>query len=341
MRSLSPSLFFFFLTIFSYSMLSVVLVGDSGVGKSNLLSRFTRNEFSLESKSTIGVEFATRRITFDEKVVKAQIWDTAGQERYRTITSAYYRGAVGAMVVYDITNHRTYENVDRWLKELDSYADDNILIVLVGNKSDERGRHHRQVSTEEAKAFAQKNGLEFIETSAMDASNVDQAFRIVLSELYMQMSESVVDEGKFEELCHNLAANDAELLRVNCRGRKMDSEGMAKLTIAMRGNTHVTSLNLAENNLGPNGMRLLCELLQTNATIAKLDISKNGLDAKSMHMLCDTLRTNTTIVKLSFHGNDEEADTKSLLLAMVARNASFSYVCHRLVENDPTLTNLE
>ena len=83
----------------------VVLIGDSGVGKSNLLSRFTRNEFNLESKSTIGVEFATRSIQVDGKTIKAQIWDTAGQERYRAITSAYYRGAVGALLVYDIGNY--------------------------------------------------------------------------------------------------------------------------------------------------------------------------------------------------------------------------------------------
>uniref|UniRef100_A0A8C7XAZ7 RAB11a, member RAS oncogene family n=1 Tax=Oryzias sinensis TaxID=183150 RepID=A0A8C7XAZ7_9TELE len=108
---------------------SVVLIGDSGVGKSNLLSRFTRNEFNLESKSTIGVEFATRSIQVDGKTVKAQIWDTAGQERYRAITSAYYRGAVGALLVYDIAKHLTYENVERWLKELRDHADSNIVII--------------------------------------------------------------------------------------------------------------------------------------------------------------------------------------------------------------------
>lgn len=130
----------------------VVLIGDSGVGKSNLLSRFTRNEFNLDSKSTIGVEFATRSIQVDSKTIKAQIWDTAGQERYRAITSAYYRGAVGALLVYDISKHQTYENVTRWLKELRDHADSNIVIMLVGNKSDLR--HLRAVPTEEAKAFA-------------------------------------------------------------------------------------------------------------------------------------------------------------------------------------------
>uniref|UniRef100_A0A8C7XB03 Ras-related protein Rab-25 n=1 Tax=Oryzias sinensis TaxID=183150 RepID=A0A8C7XB03_9TELE len=129
---------------------SVVLIGDSGVGKSNLLSRFTRNEFNLESKSTIGVEFATRSIQVDGKTVKAQIWDTAGQERYRAITSAYYRGAVGALLVYDIAKHLTYENVERWLKELRDHADSNIVIMLVGNKSDLR--HLRAVPTDEARA---------------------------------------------------------------------------------------------------------------------------------------------------------------------------------------------
>uniref|UniRef100_A0A8C1A6P0 Uncharacterized protein n=2 Tax=Cyprinus carpio TaxID=7962 RepID=A0A8C1A6P0_CYPCA len=107
----------------------LVLIGDSGVGKSNLLSRFTRNEFNLESKSTIGVEFATRSIQVDGKTIKAQIWDTAGQERYRAITSAYYRGAVGALLVYDIAKHLTYENVERWLKELRDHADNNIVII--------------------------------------------------------------------------------------------------------------------------------------------------------------------------------------------------------------------
>lgn len=129
-----------------------MLIGDSGVGKSNLLSRFTRNEFNLDSKSTIGVEFATRSIQVDSKTIKAQIWDTAGQERYRAITSAYYRGAVGALLVYDISKHQTYENVNRWLKELRDHADSNIVIMLVGNKSDLR--HLRAVPTEEAKQFA-------------------------------------------------------------------------------------------------------------------------------------------------------------------------------------------
>uniref|UniRef100_A0A671VWV2 Ras-related protein Rab-25 n=1 Tax=Sparus aurata TaxID=8175 RepID=A0A671VWV2_SPAAU len=155
---------------------TVVLIGDSGVGKSNLLSRFTRNEFNLESKSTIGVEFATRSIQVDGKTIKAQIWDTAGQERYRAITSAYYRGAVGALLVYDIAKHLTYENVERWLKELRDHADNNIVIMLVGNKSDLR--HLRAVPTDEARAFAEA-AFQVIILILTDRIEPDEIYRIV------------------------------------------------------------------------------------------------------------------------------------------------------------------
>ena len=160
------------------------------MGKSNMLSRFTRNEFSLESKSTIGVEFATRSIAVDNKTVKAQIWDTAGQERYRAITSAYYRGAVGALLVYDITKGVTYENVERWLKELRDHADANIVIMLVGNKSDLR--HLRSVATEDAASFAERENLSFIETSALEATNVELAFQQILTEIYPIVSKKAL-----------------------------------------------------------------------------------------------------------------------------------------------------
>ncbi|KAI8611963.1 ras-related protein rab-11A [Chytriomyces sp. MP71] len=175
-------------------LFKVVLIGDSGVGKSNLLSRFTRNEFNLDSKSTIGVEFATRTIQVDGKTIKAQIWDTAGQERYRAITSAYYRGAVGALLVYDITKVSSYENVNRWLKELRDHADSNIQIMLVGNKSDLK--HARSVATDEAKGFAAENGLTFIETSALDSSNVEPAFQKILTEIYRVVSNNALKAGE-------------------------------------------------------------------------------------------------------------------------------------------------
>jgi len=173
----------------------VVLIGDSAVGKSQLLARFSRNEFSLESKATIGVEFQTRTIVVDHKTVKAQIWDTAGQERYRAVTSAYYRGAVGAMLVYDITKQPSFDHVQRWLEELRAHADANIVIMLIGNKSDLSSL--RQVDTEEAKEFAEKEGLSFLETSAMESTNVETAFYTVLSEVYKIVSKKalIADEA--------------------------------------------------------------------------------------------------------------------------------------------------
>ncbi|KAL9393523.1 hypothetical protein Peur_012808 [Populus x canadensis] len=160
----------------------VVLIGDSAVGKSQILARFARNEFSLDSKATIGVEFQTRTLVIDHKSVKAQIWDTAGQERYRAVTSAYYRGAVGAMLVYDITKRQTFDHIPRWLEELRSHADKNIVIILIGNKSDLEDQ--RAVPTEDVNEFAQREGLFFLETSALQATNVESAFMTLLTEIF-------------------------------------------------------------------------------------------------------------------------------------------------------------
>jgi len=167
-------------------LFKVVVIGDSGVGKSNLLSRFTRNEFNLESKSTIGVEFATRSVSIEGKTIKAQIWDTAGQERYRAITSAYYRGAVGALVVYDITKDISFENVEKWLGELKENATPDITMMLVGNKTDLA--QARVVSTEDGKSYSGRNGISFMEASALTASNVEASFLQILSEIYRKKS---------------------------------------------------------------------------------------------------------------------------------------------------------
>ncbi|RXG70036.1 Ras-related protein Rab-11B [Armadillidium vulgare] len=173
-------------------LFKVVLVGDCGVGKTNLLSRFIRNEFDVESEVTF-CEYVNKSFEIDGKTIKAQIWNTAGLERYRAITSAYYRGAVGALLVYDIAKHLTYQNVERWLRELRDDADQNIVIMLVGNKSDLR--HLRSVPMEEAKAFAEKNGLSFIETSALDSTNVETAFHNILTEIYRIVSRQQLPES--------------------------------------------------------------------------------------------------------------------------------------------------
>ncbi|KAL4283307.1 hypothetical protein GQ457_16G010020 [Hibiscus cannabinus] len=171
-------------------LFKIVLIGDSGVGKSNILYRFTGNEFFLESKSTIGVELATRTLQVEGMTVKAQIWDTAGQERFRAITSAYYRGAVGALLVYDITKRQTFDNVQRWLRELRDHTDSNIVIMMTGNKSDLN--HLRAVSEEDGHALAEREGLSFLETSALEATNIEKAFQTILKEIYHIISKKAL-----------------------------------------------------------------------------------------------------------------------------------------------------
>ncbi|XP_042346054.1 ras-related protein Rab-25b [Plectropomus leopardus] len=194
----------------------VVLIGESGVGKSNLLSRFTKNEFNHDSRTTIGVEFSTRTVQLSGFTIKAQIWDTAGLERYRAITSAYYRGAVGALLVYDITKHLTYESVERWLKELYDHAEAHIVVMLVGNKTDLESE--RSVPTEEAKDYAEKHGLLFLETSALESTNVDAAFNNVLAEIHRKVSSKQVTRGPISSVSlSNPSAEDNEEKKPCCR----------------------------------------------------------------------------------------------------------------------------
>ncbi|XP_016137489.1 ras-related protein Rab-25-like [Sinocyclocheilus grahami] len=195
----------------------VVLIGESGVGKSNLLSRFTKNEFSHDSRTTIGVEFSTRTVQLNGLTIKAQIWDTAGLERYRAITSAYYRGAVGALLVYDISKHLTYESAERWLKELYDHADPHIVVMLVGNKTDLSAE--RTVPTEDAKDFAEKNGLLFMETSALESVNVEAAFNTVLTEIHKKVSSKEVTRGSINAVTLSqpkAAADDAQEEKKAC-----------------------------------------------------------------------------------------------------------------------------
>ncbi|GFP89474.1 RAS-related protein raba5c [Phtheirospermum japonicum] len=183
-------------------LFKIVVIGDSAVGKSNLLSRFARDEFDHNSKATIGVEFQTQVVLLDGKEIKAQVWDTAGQERFRAVTSAYYRGAVGALVVYDITRKATFESVKRWLDELNTHCDTTVAKMLVGNKCDLE--NIREVSVEEGKAFAEEEGLFFIETSALDSTNVREAFEIVIREIYDKVSRKILNSDSYKA---DLSAN--------------------------------------------------------------------------------------------------------------------------------------
>ncbi|KAM0891083.1 hypothetical protein ACQ4PT_026631 [Festuca glaucescens] len=162
-------------------LFKLLLIGDSSVGKSCLLLRFADDAYVDTYISTIGVDFKIRTVELDGKSVKLQIWDTAGQERFRTITSSYYRGAHGIIIVYDVTDRESFNNVKQWLSEIDRYASDSVCKLLVGNKCDLVDS--KVVDTEEAKAFAESLGMTFLETSAKESINVETAFLTMSSEI--------------------------------------------------------------------------------------------------------------------------------------------------------------
>jgi len=166
-------------------LFKLLLIGDSGVGKSCLLLRFADDTYTESYISTIGVDFKIRTIELNGKTIKLQIWDTAGQERFRTITSSYYRGAHGIIVVYDVTDQVSFNNVKQWLQEIDRYACENVNKLLVGNKSDLVTKKVVDINT--AKEFADGLGIPFLETSAKNATNVEQAFILMATEIKNRM----------------------------------------------------------------------------------------------------------------------------------------------------------
>ncbi|KAF3962022.1 hypothetical protein ACB098_10G037700 [Castanea mollissima] len=175
-------------------LFKLLLIGDSGVGKSCLLLRFADDSYLDSYISTIGVDFKIRTVEQDGKTIKLQIWDTAGQERFRTITSSYYRGAHGIIVVYDVTDQESFNNVKQWLNEIDRYASENVNKLLVGNKSDLTA--NKVVSYETAKAFADEIGIPFMETSAKNATNVEQAFMAMAAEIKNRMASQPMNNAR-------------------------------------------------------------------------------------------------------------------------------------------------
>jgi len=166
----------------------IALVGDSGVGKTNLLNRLVTKDFLKESKATVGVELQSKTYKIDDRIVKLQIWDTAGQERFQSLTSSYFKGAKGGMIVYDITKNETYNNaINHWVECIKQNGDPEICIILIGNKSDLE--LNREVKISSAKDKAKELGTQykflylgimFMETSAENSSNVDIAFKTML-----------------------------------------------------------------------------------------------------------------------------------------------------------------
>ena len=185
-------------------MFKVVLVGDSSVGKTNIMSKYLKNEFHEDSKATVGVEFGSKQFTVEGHQVKAQICDTAGQERYKAITSAYYKGAKGAFVVYDITRKQSFDSVDRWINDLRAAADKNLTIIIIGNKCDLEDQ--RQVNKEQGEEKAKNSEVAFMETSALSGENLDKAFEKMINEVYKKCHEEMMADvdvdiiGKSEDI---------------------------------------------------------------------------------------------------------------------------------------------
>ncbi|XP_016377180.1 ras-related protein Rab-37-like [Sinocyclocheilus rhinocerous] len=159
-----------------------ILVGDSGVGKTSLLVQFDQGKFIPGSFSaTVGIGFTNKVLTVDELKVRLQIWDTAGQERFRSVTHAYYRDAQALLLLYDITSRSSFDNTRAWLTEIHEYAQDDVVIMLLGNKSDMTSA--RAIRREEGEKLAREYGVIFLETSAKTGLNVDEAFMTVAKEL--------------------------------------------------------------------------------------------------------------------------------------------------------------
>lgn len=164
-----------------------IIIGDSSVGKSNILMRYSENQFTEEHQATLGAEFGAKNIEFNKLVYRLQIWDTAGQENFRSITRAYYKNSVCAIVVYDITNRQSFMNVQDWIDDVRSQSPKTVFIVLVGNKIDLEDK--RKVTFNEGSKFASKNGLMFMEASAKTGKGIEDVFKKSATEIAKKMSE--------------------------------------------------------------------------------------------------------------------------------------------------------
>lgn len=183
-------------------LFKLLLIGDSGVGKSSLLLRFADDAFSECYISTIGVDFKIRTVKVGDKTVKLQIWDTAGQERFKTLTTAYYRSAHGVVLVYDVNHKDSFVHMEQWLAEIRKNARETINILLVGNKCDIIGR--REVDYEVGKRFAEDLQMSFIETSAKDCTNVHKVFHTMAEELKVKLGSPISSPNENDEADTNL-----------------------------------------------------------------------------------------------------------------------------------------
>ena len=175
-------------------LFKIIIIGDAGVGKTNILTRYTKNEFDAIAKPTVGVEFSAKKIKIDNKNIKLQIWDTAGQEKFKAISKNYYKGAAGVMLVYDITKKKSFDNVTKWIEEVRNHSAAEASIIIVANKKDLDSM--REVSTEEGQALATEHKCYFLETSALDNSDkmIEKVFTVLAEDIIVKKQED--DEAK-------------------------------------------------------------------------------------------------------------------------------------------------
>ena len=191
-------------------LFKIILVGDTSVGKTNIINKYIKNEFREDFYATIGVEFSHKKFVVENRKIKAQIWDTAGQERYKAITRAYYKGAKGAFIVYDITRKETFDDVDKWRNELISSCNQEITVMLIGNKCDLEDQ--RQISKEQGEEKAKSFGFSFLETSALSGENLEKGFQMLIEEIYQKYK---VEQSKSDEINLNSGAEEIKIGKMN------------------------------------------------------------------------------------------------------------------------------
>jgi len=193
----------------------IIIIGDSGVGKSNILGRYLHNEFHHDTKSTVGVEFGSKKIQIENISIKLQIWDTAGQERYRSITSSYYKGARGCFIVYDITSRTSFEDIIKWYEEIKRSGDKGVSIMLVGNKCDLESS--REISIEMGRNKAKEMNCSFFETSALNNTMIEEAFKSLCEEIYNKIKEEKKDD---EDDDIEIVRDDKNIVNINIENKR-------------------------------------------------------------------------------------------------------------------------
>lgn len=195
-------------------LIKLLLIGDSGVGKSCLLLRFCDDAWTPSFITTIGIDFKIRTIELDGKRVKLQIWDTAGQERFRTITTAYYRGAMGILLVYDVTDERSFANVRTWHANVEQHASEGVSRILVANKSD--WEEKRVVTTEQGQALADELGVRYVETSAKANAGVEEAFTLLARDVKSRVIDTAAAPAAAEDKGINVGATGDQPANSGC-----------------------------------------------------------------------------------------------------------------------------